>query len=67
MMPWLGRDYVPRNDDEALQRQTRRFRMWRPWMWGPLAACWQIHYEQSTVDTLWGPHLYLWKGRHGGQ
>lgn len=67
MMPWLGRGLVERGDDEALRRQTRRFQMWRPWMWGPLGNRWQVHYEPIAVDTLWGPSRYFWKEKHDRQ
>lgn len=60
-MMWLGRGYLDSRDSEARDRQTRRFRMWRPWMWGPLRHRWQVHYVDSHIGVLWGPADYFWK------
>lgn len=62
-MMWLGRGYVSLGDDEARERQTRRFRMWRPWTWGPLRHQWQVYYIESQIGILWGPDRYFWKNR----
>jgi hypothetical protein len=63
MMPWLGRGYVDPRDARSLVTQSHRFRMWRPWMWGPLGRFWALHYEAAHDGQVWGPDSYTWMSR----
>lgn len=61
-MPWLGRDYADPRDLRSLVAQSKKFRRWRPWMWGPLRSRWTLHYAASIDNKIWGPDTYTWRG-----
>jgi hypothetical protein len=62
MIGWVGRGYVDARDKDELAAQSRRFRRWRPWMWGPLGTMWALEYIDAGAAMVFGPDTYKWKG-----
>jgi hypothetical protein len=61
-MPEIGRGLVDLRIPQEFRNRQRRFRRWRPWMWGPLRRLWTLTWDSAAIGYVFGPD-YRWKTR----